>query len=145
MSRPSREAVFTALFALTASVPGLLLRSRELKALQDVAPEELPCLFQTQDKQHIKYTGLTPSANNWGAHWIIYAASSDPAVPASTVLNNAVDAALAALVPLPGFPKQTLGGLVEYAGVHGDIELFDGLLGNKAIAVIPITIVLGGF
>lgn len=81
------------------------------------------------------------------AAWVLYNYSDDPNVAPSTGLNVLVDAALAALTPTPQYPmaKNTLGGLVEYAAVVGSIEIYEGVLGNFAVAIIPIKINLAGF
>ena len=144
MSKPTREAVFAALFAKLAGITALKTSSRTLKSIQDMNLEELPAAFQTQGKQVLLFKGSTPTLNDWTASWIFYASSND-AVCASTVLNDLVDAACSILSPPTGNNRQTLGGIVEYATIVGDIEIFEGLLGDKAIAIIPIKIVLGGF
>jgi hypothetical protein len=61
------------------------------------------------------------------------------------VLNGMIEAATAALAPSPAITRQTLGGLVEFCAIDGSIQIFDGVLGDRAIAIVPISIVLGGF
>jgi len=72
----------------------------------------------------------------------LYAHSQTAAgrAPAS-VLNDLVDAVFAAMAPnAPGLETQTLGGLVEWARIEGSIETDEGLLGDQAVAIVPITI-----
>lgn len=145
MSRATREAVYSTLFAKLQSVPGLTTVSRRLQNVQDVQPEAFPAAYQLQGKQSTKYAGANPASNSWRADWLLYAYDSDPASAPSIQLNSLIDAAVAVLAPPPGFDKQSLGGLVEYCAIDGDIEVFEGVLGDRAIAVLPIVIVLAGF
>jgi len=63
----------------------------------------------------------------------------------STALNALIDAACSVLQPAAPFARNTLGGLVEYVAIDGDIEVFEGVLGDRALAILPLKIVLGGF
>ena len=143
MTRATREIVYSALFAKLQSVPGLVTVSRRLKNVQDVQPEEFPAAYQLQGEQLNKYTGTTPAVYTWKCDWLLYAYSADPTIAPSTALNNLIDAAVAVLAP--PFGKQTLGGLVEYCAIDGNIHVFEGVLGDRAVAVLPIVIVLPGF
>lgn len=145
MSRASRESVYAALFAQLKSISGLVVTSRRLKNIQDMQPEQLPAAFQIQEKQPVKYSGSTPSRKVLRASWLLYAHSSDLTVAPSTVLNNLLDQADAILAPTNPSVRNTLGGLVEYAAVSGDIEIFEGVLGDRCIAVVPIEMILPGF
>lgn len=145
MSRASREAVFAALFAKLQGLPGAVTVSRRLRNVQDVQPEEFPAAFQLQGQQDARYTGNTPATYTWKADWLLYVHDADPDSAPSTQLNTLIDAACALLDPPPGQNKQTLGGLVEYAAIDGAVQVFEGVLGDRAVAVLPITIVLPGF
>jgi len=145
MSRASRESIYAALFAQLQTISGLATSSRRLKNVQDMQPEELPAAFQVQEKQSGKYTGTTPTRLTLRASWLFYAHSSDVTVAPSTALNNLVDQASEILAPANPGMRNTLGGLVEYAAISGDIEVFEGVLGDRAIAIVPIEIVLPGF
>lgn len=145
MSRATREAVYAALFAKLQSLPGLVTASRRLRNVQDVQPEEFPAAFQLQGPQDAKYSGNTPAIFTWKADWLLYVHNDDPASAPSTSLNTLIDAACALLNPPPGSNKQTLGGMVEYCAIDGAIQVFEGVLGDRAVAVLPITLVLPGF
>ena len=57
-----------------------------------------------------------------------------------------IDAVLAALKPADGpIVRNTLSGTVEYAAVKGNIEVFEGVLGDRALAIVPIKILVPGF
>ena len=145
MSRASRESIYAALFAQLQSMSGLATSSRRLKNIQDMQPEELPAAFQVQEKQPVKYTGSTPAKLTLRASWLLYAYSGDVTVAPSTVLNNLLDQADALLTPKNPGLRNTLGGLVEYAAISGDIDIFEGVLGDRCLAIVPIEIVLAGF
>lgn len=145
MSRATREQVYAALFAKLQAVPGLVTVSRRLKNVQDVQPEEFPAAFQLQERQSLKYQGSVPTRATLRASWLFYAYSSDPSVAPSTALNNLVDAACSILEPGSTQQPNTLGGLVEYTAIAGDIEVFEGVLGDRAIAIVPVEIILAGF
>ena len=145
MSRATREQVYGALFALLQGLPGLKLSSRRIKNIQDLPPESFPAAYQLQEKQSPKYTGTTPTRTVLRANWLLYVQNSDDTVALTPALNNLVDAACAALAPIGVTQKNTLGGLVEYASISGDIEVFEGVLGDRAIAIVPIEIILPGF
>lgn len=144
MSRATREQVYAALFAQLSTLPGLKTVSRRIRNAQDMQPEEMPAAFQLQGEQVVKYQGNTPSIYTWKADWLLYAFNSDPTVSPTTQLNALIDAATALIAP--PFGKQTLGGLVEYCAIDGNIQVFEGVaLGNTAIAILPISILLPGF
>lgn len=142
----NRESIYAGLFAILRDAYAWQTVSRRIQNLQDVQPEAFPAAFQMQGNQKLTYQGDTPTVGEWQAQWLLYAYSSDPNVAPSTQLNNMVDAVLAALAPTPGpVQRNTLGGLVEYVAAEGEIEIFEGVLGDRAIAVIPIHILTPGF
>lgn len=147
----SRETVYAALFALldslaTGGSPLLKACSRRLESLEDAQPENLPAAYQVQDDQDFsKPSTSIPPVMEWKAQWIVYGFSADPNVAPSTVLNGLVDALVAQLTPLANGDTQTLGGLAADVAVKGTIRVFEGLLGDKCVAIIPITIKVPGF
>ena len=142
----SRESVFAALFAVLRGAYAWQTVSRRLQNAQDVPPEAFPAAFQLEGNQSAKYQGDVPAVGEWKASWLLYSYSDDPAVAPSTGLNAMIDAVLAALAPADGpVTRNTLGGLVEFAAVDGEIEIFEGVLDNRAIAVVPVRIVIPGF
>jgi len=152
----TREAVYAALFALLNSLgpsPGtgaLKECSRRLKQIDDDSfPANLPAAYQVQDDQVYKKASTSiPPVMMWKAQWIVYGYSADADVAPSTVLNNLVDALVGpsgVLTPKANGDSQTLGGLVTDCAVDGDVKIFEGLLGDRCVAIIPIRILLPGF
>lgn len=144
-ARASREAVFAALFAKLQTVPNLKTVSRTMRQINEMRPDEFDAAFQVQGPQKAIFRGNLPTRTVMRATWALYTFIQDPTVNPSTPLNNLVDACAAALAPTPGQDKNTLGGLVESAAIDGEIEIYEGLLGAQAVALIPIEIVLPGF
>lgn len=138
----NREAIAAALFTLVKSLPGLVTTSRRLKHWSDVPAEEQPALFQTQGKENVDTSAQKMGASN--LHRLefsvyIYVHNTDPTVTSASLLNPLLDALEAALSTTPG-TKQTLGGLVQHAFISGSIETDEGVLGDQAVAVIPIEV-----
>ena len=145
MSRATREQVYAALFALLGTLPGMMVVSRRLQNAQDMQPESFPAGFQLQGEQITKFSGNTPAIYTWKADWLLYTHNSSQTISPTTQLNALIDAATALLNPSPAGNRQTLGGLVEYCAIDGNIQVFEGILGDRSIAILPISILLPGF
>ena len=85
-----------------------------------------------------------PKVVTLAARLFLYCESNDPGAPVSTQMNEALDSVTAALAP-PLAPhgafRQTLGGLVQHAGIAGEITIAEGLSGQSE-AVIPLEILV---
>jgi hypothetical protein len=84
----------------------------------------------------------TPPIWKLYADLFIYAHSADPYLPPAAILNPLLDAIEAALAPSPATGIQDLGlpAMVSHAYIAGRIETDEGVLGDQAIAVIPVEI-----
>jgi hypothetical protein len=135
----NREAIYSALFALVSTAPGLVTTSRKLLHWNDVQSSARPALFQAQKGETaIQSTGL-PTKWMLGVDIYVYVSTKGTDHPGA-VLNPILDAIAAKLdMPFPGQP-QTLGGLVQYARIDGRIETDEGTLGDDAVAIIPVSI-----
>ena len=152
MTQPTltREGIAAALFALVQSLPGLVTTSRRLRMWTDVDPADQPAAFLAMANQ-------SPSQDPDGlpTQWhlkftvSLYAHNTDPATAPSTVINNLLDALEVAIKPvqfgMPGFPGsvQVLGdttGRIRHAWISGEVETDEGVLGDQAIAIVPIAI-----
>jgi len=80
----------------------------------------------------------------WTLHadFYLYAHSSDPYTAPATILNPLLDAVEAALAPSPATGIQDLGmpNVVQHAYISGKIETDEGVLGDQAIAIVPVEI-----
>ena len=137
----TREPIYAALFAKLSSVPGFVTVSRRLKHWDDVQQPAQPALFQTQKRESVTTTpGMNPV---WVFSVDIYIYANnrgDKSVSPSIALNPLIDAIAAAIAPDAVSNKQTLGGLVQHAWIDGTIETDEGVLGDQAVCIIPITI-----
>jgi hypothetical protein len=137
----NREAIYSALFALVSTAPGLATTSRKLKHWSDVPAGRRPALFQTQGRE----TVMATAANGLPARWMLevtlylYVSTSGATSPGEA-LNPILDAIAATLEPSPAGAAQTLEGLVQYARIEGAIETSEGTLGDDEIALIPVRI-----
>ncbi len=138
----SRESIAAALFALASSTAGFVTTSRRLKHWSDVPAEDQPALFQSQGNESIdtavqKMGG--PNTHRLAFKLYVYVHNTDPTAAPASLLNPIVDAIEAKLTPTPG-TKQTLGGLAQHAFISGAIETDEGVLGDQAVAIIPIEV-----
>jgi hypothetical protein len=129
----------------TGGSPALVSASRRLIDIQEADPATMPAGFQLQDDIPIKKEVQLPPVYKLQAHWILYVYEGDETAPVSPLLNAGIKAMLGALVPPGGEEANTLGGLVTDCFAEGTIKVFEGLLGNKAVAIIPISILVPGF
>ena len=141
--RPSFESIYAALFALGKSATGVRTASRRLVNAQDVPVEASPALFQVQIQQQAKYQGDVPTRWDLSVMWVVVVAQTDETQPMTPTLNPILDAVTTTLAPVTG--KQTLGGLVEYAAIDGNIDISEGVMGDRTVAFIPIHIIVPGF
>jgi hypothetical protein len=146
MSEPqfAREAIYAALLALVGNSSAFQTVTRRIKEYSDVDQATQPALLQVElgEKWNAR-VGLPPVVT-LTARLFVYCEQSDPTVPVSTQMNLLLDAVTTALAPpvLPqGAFRQTLAGLVQHAGIAGDIAIAEGLSGQSE-AVIPIEILV---
>ncbi|HTT84963.1 MAG TPA: hypothetical protein VMF67_15915 [Rhizomicrobium sp.] len=146
MSEPqfSREAIYAALFALAGSPASFQTVTRRIKEYSDVDQATQPALLQIELGEKWNARIGMPPVVMLNCRLFVYCESNDPAEPVSTQMNGLLDAVMAALAPpiLPdGAFRQTLGGLVQHAGIAGDVTIAEGLSGQSE-AVIPIEILV---
>lgn len=136
----NRENIYAALFALVSSAAGLRTSTRLLKHWSDVAPSDQPALFQAQGRQNAVAGYRMPTKWTLSASLYVYTHQASLDKLPSVALNELVDAIEAKLAPGPD-GEQTLGGLVSHCRIVGEIETDEGVLGEQAVAIIPIEIV----
>ena len=138
-----REQIFTALWALGANAARFASANRRLRHWTDVAPAEQPALFMSEKggQAAIKKLGA-PIVWTLYAEFYIYTHSSDPYLAPATILNPLLDAFEAALAPSPTSGIQNLGlpQMVQHAYISGKVQTDEGVLGDQAIAIVPVEI-----
>jgi hypothetical protein len=139
----AREPIYAALFDLAAGAAGFATAERRLRHWSDVAPAEQPALFMTQKSETAAVKTLgAPAVWTLLVEFYLYAHSSDPYLSPATVLNPLVDAVEAAFAPAATTGLQDLGlpSMVQHAMIAGKIETEEGVLGDQALAIIPVEI-----
>lgn len=155
-----REALFVALFDRLSSLDGFVYASRIFRSWDDTPAAEMPTLYLTKSDETSRYSvqGL-PTLWRFEAHATLYI-GNDALEPASTRINAIITAVEAALErkpmdgPLPGygFPANpnggtfgtTLGGLCYACQISGTVQVFEGIISNDAVVMIPIEMLTTG-
>lgn len=133
----NREYIYQALFDLIRKSADFETVSRRLQHWSDVAANKQPAMFLTQKQQTAVTTTGLPTKWTLLADIYIYVHSGE--VP-SKVLNPLVDSVCNLFIGSGIEGKQTLGGLVHYVRISGSIETDEGVLGDQAVAIIPVEI-----
>ena len=146
MSEPQfvRENIYAALFALVSSAFAFTTATRRIKEYADIDQATQPALLLVELGEKWNARVGAPPVVTLAARLFLYCESNDPGAPVSTQMNEALDCVTTALAP-PLAPhgtfRQTLGGLVQHAGIAGEITIAEGLSGQSE-AVIPLEILV---
>lgn len=138
-----RETIYAALWTLAAGAGSFASANRRLRHWADVAPAEQPALFMSEKGGHAVVKALgAPIIWTLYADFYIYVHSSDPYLVPATILNPLLDALETALAPSPTTGIQNLGlpRMVSHAYIASKIETDEGVLGDQAIAIVPVEI-----
>jgi hypothetical protein len=139
----SREPIYAALFGLIETAADFAVVDRRLRHWSSVSPAEQPALFMAQKSELASVRTLgAPTVWTLSVDLYVYAHSSDPYLAPATVLNPLLDAVEAALVPSATTGIQDLGlpSVVQHAYISGKIETDEGVLGDQAVAIVPVEI-----
>jgi len=140
----ARETVWLAFYAYLQTIPGIVTVTRRLQHWADTPNEKRPALYLRQKgeaRQQAGKRGLPPLVTLQGELWL-YINSDDKEV--GPLINPILDAIDAALTPLqgPGENTITLGGLASHVWTEGEWVIDEGTLGEDAVAVIPVNILV---
>jgi hypothetical protein len=148
-----REDVYAAVFAFFAGLvtqdrPLFKLATRKPSTWEGVSPDDQPALLMRQKReQALRKKGL-PTVWTFHLELLLYVhtgAQNDSAIIPAEILNPLLDAIEASLaVDDQSNAACTLGGLVSHCAINGDIEIFSGDLGDEAVAIVPIEILVNG-
>lgn len=140
----SREAIWSALFALVSTAYQFTTKTRRIKDYSDVDQATQPAILQVELGEKWNARTGAPPVVTLAARLFVYCESNDPTAPVATQMNALLDAVTAAIAPplSPHGPfRQTLGGLVQHAAIAGEITIAEGLSGQSE-AVIPLEILV---
>ncbi len=138
-----RESIYAALWALASNSANFVSANRRLQHWTDLAPAEQPALFMSEKGGHAATKALgAPIVWTLYADFYVYVHSSDPYLAPSRLLNPLLDAIETALAPSPAARVQNLGlpAMVQHAYIAGKVETDEGVLGDQAIAIVPVEI-----
>jgi hypothetical protein len=138
-----RETIYGALWSLAAGAANFASANRRLRHWADLAPAEQPALFMSEKGGHAVTKALGgPTIWTLHADFYVYVHSSDPYLAPAILLNPLLDALEGALAPSPVTGIQNLGlpAMVQHAYIAGKVETDEGVLGDQAIAIVPVEI-----
>lgn len=140
----TREPIYAALFTKLAASAGYVTTGRRLKHWNDVTVANQPALFMAQKRETAQPAQPVPGLPT---KWVlevdvyVYAKAIGSASP-GPIINPLLDAIVTALAPVSATGKQTLGGLCEHAWIEGAIETDEGTLGDQAVAIVPVRVLV---
>lgn len=134
-----REDIYAALYAkftpLTATFKTI---SRRLLHFNEVPPTAQPALFVTGGNQGSTYDMRGPARWLLMAELYVYARTDGKQNP-GPVLNPLLDVIDNALAfDDVQNSKLTLGGLVEYCRIEGEVQIHEGAIGDQSIMIVPL-------
>lgn len=139
----SREPIYAALFALVSPAANFVTIDRRLRHWSDVTAAEQPALFLSQKSETavVKAPGA-PTVWTLSVDLYVYVHSSDPYLSPASVLNPLIDAIEGALTPAAASGIQDLGlpAMVQHAYIAGKVDTDEGVLGDQAVAIVPVEI-----
>ena len=141
-----REPIYQAVFDLAKSnLSGIKNYSRRLKLEGAFPSVEMPALFQVQQEENPTQHQKLPTKWDILLHWVFYFSSGlDNNYVISTDINNAMDEVEAIFLPNPGTGIQNLGiANVSHAWM-GRVQISEGILGESAVVLVPIAILVSG-
>jgi hypothetical protein len=147
VSTITREEIMQALFALVSGAYDFAIASRRLKLWDNVAPSDMPALFQFEGAQDDSlYEGDLLLRRTLKARLFIYIDAKDESIVGASEINAILDALDTAFAPASFADqvtnRQTLGGLVSSARIVGPVLKDPGDLDGIGLIVAPVTIVL---
>lgn len=136
---PNRETAYVALFNQLSTLMPTTFKTltRRLKHWQDVPMEDQPALYMEHSGEVTQIVRGQPSRTVLEVNLWIYVRSEGEAV--GPVLNPLLDAVEAVLQPKnDGDHVLTLGGVVHHVWIEGQTQIFEGDLGEEAVAIVPV-------
>jgi hypothetical protein len=155
MTVPSLEPVYEALFALlqgvsfaapvgASSLTTWADASRRVKHFSEVAKELQPACYQAEHKQvwQPKRSIALPQRRIISANWIAYFRTDENQIGAQ-IQQLLIDGINVTLAP-DSQPNDTLtlGGLVEWCRIEGDVWCEPGDLDDQGMLVVPISMMV---
>ncbi len=119
----------------------VLTFSRVLKNWDEMSAVDQPALFINKLPENRAQSKGSPRLLTSNYDLVCYTnTGQDIDVIRATQINVLLDAIDARLAPDPVTLFQDLGGLVSHAWIEGETEIVEGVLGEQAIAVVPVKV-----
>lgn len=147
----NRETLYAAVFAFFSALtaggsPLFKSATRSLTTWESVSPDDSPALLVRQRTEQAERRKGFPTKWRLNIDLFLYAhtgANNDPTIIPAHVLNPLLDAIEGALVvDDQSNDACTLGGLVSHCAINGAVEIYQGNLGDEAVAIVPIEILV---
>lgn len=146
----NREEVYAGMFAKIAALKtsgDLAEASRRLMFVEELAPELFPAVYQNQMTERVIHYGTGgPLVWEFCLEWYVYVRQPDTTQPSSPLLNAVLDKALATLGnaadPTQPGTFETPSGVICGCSVNGEIPMWEGILGDRAVARVPLRILV---
>jgi hypothetical protein len=142
-----REIVYEAVFQVAKNnVSGIKNYSRRLRLEGGYPSVEMPALFQVQKSERSVQKQKLPVVWEISLDWVIYFSSGgNNEYVISTDINNIIDDVEELFTPDKISGLQNLGlANVSHAWISDLIEISEGILGEAAIVLVPIKILVAG-
>lgn len=141
----TREQIITALFNLLQASAEFVTAGRRNTDPEGLSSAQTPALFLVEDvDKWDRSAGYNnPAKREMRLFAILYndVGTSNPSLVPNTIINNALDAIEAAMVPDDVINDTfTLGRLVQSCTIDGESQRSSGDTTGKALAVVPIRI-----
>jgi hypothetical protein len=140
----ARETVYVALLNLLTTTGSFKLVSRRNRAPESIGPTLSPALFlfERGETYHVISPGMPVKRCLKVSACFYNDVGADLNATPTTLVNNALDALDAILTGDPATGRTTLGGLVYSIKQSGDTEGSPGDREGKAVAIVPLEIIL---
>lgn len=139
----TRETIYKALFDLLKTATSFKHHGRKLPGSDQVPLDMQPAVYIAQLREEaIQKRGL-PTVWKLQCVLVLYVSTAGSEnTSCAEILNPLLDEIEALFPPAQneGDAVQTLGGLVSHAWISGEIETYEGTLGEEEIARVPIEI-----
>jgi hypothetical protein len=135
--------IVQALFTLASGSAAYATTGRRVCLMQEIT--EFPALFvATTGLAYAprEVRGLPPKRTIAAEIWIYSDAGKDADAVPEIALFGLLSALETALAPSPVSGVQTLNGLVSHAWIEGQTEIFPGVIGGVAMAIVPVRILV---
>lgn len=147
----SRESVWAAVFSawstpLLAS-GALATASRVVRHFSEVDRALMPAAYQLEKGEQWKRVRGMPPAIQMRGEILVYAVSAqnDDSNPQSTPINNILDSLQNSLGDVSPDNNNTLAQTpgVQHIWIEDGVQIFEGILVNTSIAIVPVHILVG--